>query len=106
MSVLAAFFSALIVPVALALHYYGIIIIAAVIVSLLQAFNVLNTSNRFVYAVCQTLHAMTDPYFKFFRKLLPARGNIDFSPMLGLLALYFLQGFIPRLLAVLAGAFA
>ena len=106
MSVLAALLSALIFPVALVLHYYGIVIIAAVILSWLEAFNVLNTSNRFVYTVCRTVRTLTDPYFRFFRKIMPPRGNIDFSPMLGLLALYFLQGFIPRVLAIMAGALA
>ena len=106
MSVLAALLSALIVPVALALHYYGVIIIAAVILSWLTAFNVLNTSNNFVYTVCRIIRSLTEPYFRFFRKIVPPRGNADFSPLLGLLVLYFLQAFIPRLLAIMAGALA
>ncbi|MBO4520006.1 MAG: YggT family protein [Alphaproteobacteria bacterium] len=104
MSVIAAFLNALIVPVALILHYYGIVIIAAVILSWLEAFHVLNTYNRFVAAVCTTIHRLTDPYFNFFRKIIPPSGNIDFSPLIGLFALYFLQSFIPKVLAIMANA--
>lgn len=106
MSVLAALLNALIVPVALILHYYGIVIIAAVILSWLEAFNVLNTYNRFVAAACTTIHKLTDPYFNFFRKIVPPAGNIDFSPLIGLFVLYFLQSFIPQTLALMAKAIA
>ena len=106
MSVLAAFLNALIVPVSLFLHYYGVVIIAAVILSWLEAFNVLNTYNRFVNTVCRIIHKLTDPYFNFFRKFIPPAGNLDFSPLIGIFALYFLQNFIPQLLAILAGNLA
>lgn len=104
MSVFAALLVALINPVALVLHYYGVVIIVSVILSWLEAFNILNTSNHFVEAVCRTIHGLTNPYFNFFRKILPPRGNLDFSPILGLLALGFLQNFIPRLLIITARA--
>ncbi|MBR1777642.1 MAG: YggT family protein [Alphaproteobacteria bacterium] len=102
MSVLAVFLNALIVPVALLLHYYILVIIAAVILSWLEAFNVLNTYNRFVSAVCTVIHKLTDPYFNLFRKIVPPAGGLDFSPLIGLFVLYFLQNFIPQLLAILA----
>ena len=104
MSVLAALLNALIPPVVLFLDFYGIVIIAAVILSWLEAFNVLNTYNRFVAAACTVIHKTTDPYFSFFRKFIPPAGNIDFSPLIGLLALSFLQNFIPRLLILMVRA--
>ena len=106
MSILAALLRALILPVALFLHYYVLIIIAAVILSWLEAFRVLNTYHRFVALVCSTIHRLTDPYFNFFRRFLPSTGNIDFSPLVGIFALYFLQSFIPQMLAILADAVA
>jgi len=106
MSILAAFLKALIVPVALILHYYVLVIVAAVILSWLEAFNVLNTYNRFVAAVCTTIHKLTDPYFNFFRKFIPPTGGIDLSPLIGIFVLYFLQNFIPQLLAALANMIA
>ena len=104
MSVLAALLNALISPVILFLDFYGIVIIAAVILSWLEAFNVLNTYNRFVAAACTAIHKLTDPYFAFFRRFIPPAGNIDFSPLIGLFALSFLQDFIPRLLIIMAKA--
>lgn len=106
MSVLAVFLNSLIVPVALFLQYYGMIIFAAVILSWLEAFNVLNTYNRFVSVICKTIHKLTDPYFNFFRKFVPPMGNVDFSPLIGIFALYFLQNFIPQTLAILASKLA
>ena len=106
MSVLAALLNALIPPVVLFLDYYGIVIIAAVILSWLEAFNVLNTYNRFVAAVCTVIHKLTDPYFDFFRRFIPPAGNIDFSPLVGLFALSFLRNFIPQLLVLMARAVA
>ena len=47
----------------------------------------LNRIQRFLYDVCE-------PYLRLFRRVLPATGGIDFSPMLGLIAL----GVIDRLL--------
>lgn len=102
MSVLAVFLNALIIPVSLVLHYYGIILITAVILSWLEAFNILNTYNHVVSMICTTIHKLTDPYLNFFRKIVPPAGNIDLSPMIGLLALYFLKGFLPQFLAIMA----
>ena len=106
MSILAALLRSLILPVALFLHYYALLIVAAVILSWLEAFRVLNSYNRFVALVCSTLHRLTDPYFNFFRRFLPSTGSIDFSPLIGLFALFFLQGFVPQVLAILANAIA
>ena len=106
MSVLAAFLNALILPVALLLHYYTLVIIAAVILSWLEAFNVLNTYNRFVVSVCTVIHKLTDPYFNVFRKVIPPAGGLDFSPVIGIFVLYFLQNFVPQMLAVFASKVA
>ena len=106
MSIFAAFLNALIFPVTAFLHYYGVVILIAVILSWLEAFNILNTSNRFVDTVCTIIHKLTDPYLNFFRNIIPPTGNIDLSPIIGIFALYFLQGFIPRLLVIMANAVA
>ena len=46
-----------------------------------------NRIQRFLYDVCE-------PYLRIFRRVLPSAGAIDFSPMVALIAL----GFIDRLL--------
>ncbi|BAY74436.1 MAG: YggT family protein [Nostoc sp. ChiSLP01] len=43
------------------------------------------------------LSQITDPYLNVFRSFIPPLGGIDFSPMLAILLLQFLGGFISRL---------
>jgi YggT family protein len=71
------------------LALYGLVILAYIITSWLRLpySTTLNRIQRFLYDVCE-------PYLRLFRRLLPATGAIDFSPMLALLAL----GVIDRLL--------
>jgi YggT family protein len=68
---------------------YGLVILVYIITSWLRLpYSVtLNRLQRFLYDVCE-------PYLRLFRRVLPATGGIDFSPMLGLIAL----GVIDRLL--------
>jgi len=70
---------------------YIIIIIAAVVVSWLVAFGVLNTYNHFARSLIRALEAMTEPVFRLIRRILPPLGGLDLSPMIVLLALYFLR---------------
>ena len=50
--------------------------------SWLVAFNILNTSNRFVYSVLDISHKLTDPPLNFIRRYLPNLGSIDISPII------------------------
>ena len=61
------------------LKLYSYIVIANVIVSWLVAFNVLNTQNRFVYAVLEMSYKLTDPFLKRIRRFLPNLGALDIS---------------------------
>ncbi len=102
MSVLSSLFQALAYPSYLLIHYYIYVILAAVILSWLEAFNVLNTYNSTVRLICDTIRRLTEPYFAIFRKFIPPVGVVDLSPFFGLIALYFLQTFIPRMFLLLA----
>jgi YggT family protein len=70
---------------------YLFLIIASVIMSWLIAFNVVNTSNRFVYTVGDFLYRITEPALRPIRRLLPTMGGIDISPLVLLLLLVFLR---------------
>ena len=70
-----------------------------VIISWLIAFNILNTSNRFVYSVLDVSHKLTDPPLNFIRRYLPNLGSIDISPIILILALMFLRNLVFELLA-------
>jgi YggT family protein len=70
---------------------YIYIVIFAAIMSLLAAFNVVNTQNRFVYMVGDFLYRATDPVLRPMRKVIPNMGGLDFSPLVLILALVFLK---------------
>jgi len=73
--------------------YVWALIIAAVF-SLLIAFNVLDTRNRFVWAVADFLYKLTEPALRPIRNFLPNLGGIDISPMILILLLYALRIFL------------
>jgi YggT family protein len=70
---------------------YTYVVIAAVIVSWLIAFGVINTYNRYARAIVQFLDAVTEPVFRQVRKVIPPIGGLDLSPLIVLIALQFLS---------------
>ncbi len=70
------------------------VIIASAILSWLIAFNVVNTQNRFVYIVADTLNRLTDPVLRPIRQFMPNLGGIDLSPVVLILLLIFAQNLI------------
>ena len=68
--------------------YIWLLIIWAVL-SWLVAFNVVNTSNRFVYLLGDFLNRITEPALRPIRRLMPDLGGIDISPMILILLLVF-----------------
>ena len=78
--------------------YIWILIINAII-SWLVAFNVLNTSNRFVYSVLDVSYRLTAPPLNYIRRFLPTLGSIDISPVVLILALMFLRNLVFEMLA-------
>ena len=78
--------------------YIWIIIINAIL-SWLVAFNVLNTQNRFVFAVLNATHQLTDPVLNKIRKFIPNLGSIDISPVILILLLFFIRNLFFELLA-------
>ena len=73
--------------------YVWVLIINA-IASWLVAFNVINTSNRFVYLVLETTYKLTEPPLRFIRRYIPNLGSIDIFPVILILGLIFLRNFI------------
>ena len=78
--------------------YIWILIINAVI-SWLVAFNILNTSNRFVYSLLDVSYKLTDPPLNFIRRYLPNLGSIDISPIVLILGLMFLRNLVFEMFA-------
>ncbi len=72
-------------------------VIIGVVLSWLVAFNVVNTSNRFVYMVGDFINRITEPLQAPIRRVLPNLGGLDLSPMVLILGLIFLRGVISNL---------
>jgi YggT family protein len=68
---------------------YGLVIFVYIITSWLRLpYSVtLNRIQRFLYDVCE-------PYLRVFRRLLPATGPLDLSPMLALISLGVIDRFL------------
>ena len=73
------------------LKLYSYVVIANVVISWLVAFNVLNTQNRFVYSILELTYRLTDPFLRRIRAFLPNLGNIDISPIILLLLIWFIE---------------
>ena len=87
--------------IAVDLYVWAIIISA--ILSWLIAFDVVNTSNRFVYTVLDFLWRVTEPALRPIRQFLPNLGGIDISPIVLILGLFFVQRVLGNLRFELAG---
>ena len=73
------------------LDLYWWIVIINVIISWLIGFNVLNTQNRFVFMIFGFTNQLTNPILNRIRNVLPNFGTIDASPVVLLLALWFIK---------------
>ena len=73
------------------LKIYTYVVIANVVISWLIAFNVLNTSNRFVYSILELTYRLTDPVLNRIRRFLPNLGAFDISPIILLLLIWFVE---------------
>jgi YggT family protein len=70
---------------------YFYVILAAVIMSWLVAFNVINRSNNLVRQIWYALNRLTEPLLAPIRSVLPDLGGIDVSPIVLLLLLQFVR---------------
>ena len=81
------------------ISFYIWILIINVIISWLVAFNVLNTSNRFVYSLLDVSYKLTAPPLNYIRRFLPNLGSIDISPIILILALMFIRNLVFEMFA-------
>lgn len=73
---------------------YIYIIFASVILSWLMSFGVVNPHNPTVRAIYQALLAVTEPFLRPIRSILPDLGAIDISPIVLLLGCQFIQSVV------------
>ena len=68
-----------------------IVVLAHVIMSWLIVFDVLNVRQKFVGQFWNALNNLLEPAYSRIRSLLPRTGAIDLSPVILLVAIYFLR---------------
>jgi len=73
------------------IHLYILAIIAAVVISMLISFGVVDSRNRFVYQIADFLDRLTAPALNPIRRVLPNLGAVDISPLIAILLLEALQ---------------
>ncbi len=76
------------------LGIYLWVVIFSAVMSWLFAFNVINTTNRIVYTIADFLYRATEPALRPIRRFMPNLGGIDISPVLLIIAIYFLRNLI------------
>ena len=81
------------------INIYIWLIIINVMLSWLVSFNILNTQSRFVFAILNATHQLTDPALNKIRKFIPNLGSIDVSPVILILLLIFIRNLLFELLA-------
>ena len=80
--------------ISMIISIYIWLLIAMAVLSWLVAFNVINTSNRFVYTVGDFLYRITEPALRPIRRIVPNLGGIDVSPVILILLLIFIQNLL------------
>ncbi|WP_198370570.1 YggT family protein [Roseomonas rosulenta] len=88
---------------ALSLYVWALIISA--ILSLLLAFNVLDSRNRFVWTVADFFYRVTEPALRPIRRRLPNLGGVDLSPLVLIIALQALRILLATSIAPALGVY-
>ena len=76
------------------LDLYSWVIIITVVLSWLSSLNIINNSNQIVRMFYETSWRLTEPLLGRIRSLLPNFGSLDISPIVALLAIYFLRSLL------------
>ncbi len=76
------------------INLYQLILLIYIIATWLLNFNIINSSNRFVYSVMEAMYRLCEPSLKLVRRYLPNLGTIDISPIIVYLGLWFIKSLL------------
>lgn len=76
------------------INLYQFLLLVYIIATWLVNFNIINTSNRFVYSIMGILYRLCEPSLNIVRRYIPNFGNLDISPVIVYLGLWFLKNLI------------
>ncbi|MBN9061717.1 MAG: YggT family protein [Rhizobiales bacterium 65-9] len=80
--------------VLIVLQIYSWVVIAAVVLSWLIAFNIINMRNDFVAMIANAVYQLTEPLMGPIRRYMPNLGGLDLSPLVLLLGVFLIQRII------------
>jgi len=76
------------------INLYQFLLLVYIVATWLVNFNIINTSNRFVYSIMGILYRLCEPSLNIVRRYIPNFGNLDISPVIVYLGLWFLKNLI------------
>ena len=76
------------------INLFQFLLIIYIIGTWLINFNIINSSNRFVYSLMEALYRLCEPSLNIVRRYLPIFGSLDLSPIIVYLALWFLKNLL------------
>ena len=76
------------------INLYKLVLLIYIIATWLINFNVINTSNRFIYSAMDVLYKLSEPSLRLVRRYIPTFANIDISPIIVYLLLWFIQSLL------------
>lgn len=82
----------------LAIRIYFFIIVAYVVLSMLVSFQIVNPRVPIIAKIGNVLYRLSEPALRPIRRFLPTMAGFDFSPIVLLLILQFVGGWIVGLL--------
>ncbi|AIL12280.1 membrane protein [Candidatus Paracaedimonas acanthamoebae] len=85
------------------LQLYIWVFIASVVLSWLISFQIVNTHNRVVVVIGEALYRLTEPMLAPLRRIIPGVSGFDFSPMVAIFILVFMQNVVSRLILKFMG---
>ena len=77
--------------VLLLLKLWSFCIIAVAVMSWLLAFGIINAHSQVVRAIHAMLFKLTEPLLRPIRRLIPSIAGMDFSPIIALIAIWFIS---------------
>ncbi len=77
---------------------YSYILIASIVMSWLLAFGIISYGNANVRQFIGVLNKLTEPVLGPIRRILPAIGGLDFSPLVAFIILRFVQSEVIKIL--------
>ena len=76
------------------INLYQLVLIIYIIATWLINFNIINTGNRLVYSIMETMYRLCEPSLKIVRRYIPNFGSIDISPIIVYLGLWFIKSLL------------